>query len=152
MLKVRQFQAGDAPAIVRLLNETFPPAGPHTPADLDRDEATWSRRLLDNISVVALEDDQLVGFASLQRTGHIEYLYTHVQWQGQGVGTRLVESLETIANRLHLPRVSAEGDANVRPFFLRNGYRACERATGQQPGPNSFEFVKDLTIDFSRAT
>ncbi|MCY7320424.1 MAG: GNAT family N-acetyltransferase, partial [Phormidesmis sp. CAN_BIN36] len=65
---------------------------------------------------------QIIGFAELETTGHIDCFYTHKDFQNQGVGTQLLDTIVTQANQLQLPRLFVEVSITARPFFEHRGF------------------------------
>lgn len=57
------------------------------PHDKNMDE--WKERIKVKNPFVVVQDDKIVGFAELEADGHIDYFYTHHQWQGKGIGSML---------------------------------------------------------------
>lgn len=148
MLKTRPYRTSDAAPVAELIGASFPGELPAELSDQENTATAWHRRLGNQVSLVALEDGALVGFVSLATGGVIDCLYTHADWQGQGIGSRLVEAIETAANQLRLPRLEARGTDDLRPFFERIGYRVADVIDDAER--SQLRFVKELTLDFSR--
>lgn len=70
---------------------------------------------------------QAVGFTDLEKDGHIDFLYLHPDWAGQGLAARLIATLESEARCHGLPRIFAEASETALPFFLRQGFRCLAR-------------------------
>ena len=86
------------------------------------DMQAWTRRLARTNPFVAVIDSQLVGFAELEPNGHIDYFYCHQNFQGQGVGTRLLAAVEDEAHRLDLNELFAEVSTTGIHFFRAKGF------------------------------
>ena len=54
------------------------------PSTISNNDARW-QTLLDNISYVALIDNQIVGFSDMTREGYLDRLYVHKDFQGRGI-------------------------------------------------------------------
>ena len=125
--RIRAYEADDASAIARLFYgtvrsvnqadyseeqvEAWAPAVPNKQA--------WHARMSepDRRTLVAEEDDEVVGFAELEDDGHLDMLYLRGDALGRGVGRRLYEAVEG------LRRIFTEASITARPFFERNGFR-----------------------------
>ncbi|SHO52054.1 GNAT family N-acetyltransferase [Anaerocolumna xylanovorans] len=80
----------------------------------------WNRSFLKNYTLVALENDTLIGFGDIDNTGYLDHLFVHRDFQRQGVATLLCDRLET-----HFPvsTVTTHASITARPFFESRGYR-----------------------------
>jgi putative acetyltransferase len=130
---IRAYEADDASAIARLFYETvrcvnqadyseeqveaWAPAVP--------DQQAWHARMSepDRLTLVAQEDDEVVGFAELEDDGHLDMLYLHEDAVGWGVGRRLYEAVEGEARGSGVGRIFTEASVTARPFLERNGFR-----------------------------
>jgi putative acetyltransferase len=90
------------------------------PKEIDIQE--WSKRQENRITFVAEQEGQIVGFAELEGNGHIGCFYSHQDWQGKGVGSRLLEVLVLEAKRLRLTYLFTEASITARPFFEHHGF------------------------------
>ncbi|GJM03452.1 MAG: acetyltransferase [Rhodomicrobium sp.] len=66
--------------------------------------------------------DEPVGFADLERNGHIGYFYCAPEVVGTGVGRALYEALEKEAVELGLKRLFVEASETAKPFFIWLGF------------------------------
>ncbi|MCC0176602.1 GNAT family N-acetyltransferase [Waterburya agarophytonicola K14] len=58
----------------------------------------------------------------LESNGHIDCFYTHYQYQGKGVGTKIYQTIENKAIELNLPRLYLEASITAKPFFIHQGF------------------------------
>lgn len=130
---LRSFQLEDAAVVYQLFYETVHSVNlkdyssteveawvPSTQPDLSK----WGQRFLDQHTLIAEVNGQLVGFANLDEGGlNIDMVYTHKDFQGQGVATALVERLEAQARKNGAIAISLAASITARPFFERRGYR-----------------------------
>jgi GNAT superfamily N-acetyltransferase len=89
------------------------------------DQQAWHARMSesDRRTLVAEEDDEVVGFAELEDDGHLDMLYLRGDAVGRGVGRQLYEAVEGEARGLGVGRIFTEASVTARPFFERNGFR-----------------------------
>ena len=45
----------------------------------------WNHSFLNHKTVVAVEDDEVVGFGDIDRSGYLARLYVHINYQGMGI-------------------------------------------------------------------
>ena len=84
----------------------------------------WHKRLEGQAVLVALEQTLLVGFITVERNGHIDFLFVHKDRQRQGIASALLNHVLRLAREWNLPRVFTESSITARPFFERHGFVA----------------------------
>ena len=83
----------------------------------------WRRLLSENAYVGAFDaQGRLVGFSSMNPTGHLHSMFVHKDRQGAGVGSRLLSEVEKMAREYGVRRIGAEVSVTARPFFEVRGY------------------------------
>lgn len=128
---VRKAQPEDFAAIARLFYETihYINAQDYTPEQLNAwapriyAGSHWQDRAQRLQVYVAEAEAQVVGFAELESTGHIDCFYVHHQWLRQGVGSQLMARLEAEASTQEIDRLFAEVSITARPFFEHQGFQ-----------------------------
>lgn len=84
------------------------------------DAAAWDRTWLDHYTLVAVENDHIIGFGDIDESGYLDHLYVHPRSQNRGVATMLCDVLE----RRYFPKtIVTHASIPAKPFFLRRGYR-----------------------------
>ena len=131
--RIRAYEADDASAIARLFYETvrsvnqadFSEEQVEAWAPAVPDQQAWHARMSepDRRTLVAEEDDEVVGFAELEDDGHLDMLYLRGDALGRGVARRLYEAAERDARGSGVGRIFTEASVTARPFFERNGFR-----------------------------
>ena len=82
----------------------------------------WRRRLAGQVVLVAVEESVLVGFISVEKNGHIDFLFVHKDRQRQGIASALLACALEQAHLLNLSRVFTESSITAKPFFERHGF------------------------------
>ncbi len=128
---IRNYDAGDAPEIVRLFFETVRSVNradyseeqveAWAPGVPDPEE--WHSRMAGRRTLVAEEGGEVVGFAELEGEGHLDMLYLREDAVGRGVGRRLYEAVEREARDQGSGWIFTEASITARPFFERRGFR-----------------------------
>ena len=99
---LRPYRTEDCPALTKLFYQTVHTvnAKDYTPPQLDAwadghpDLAAWDRSLSAHLSLVAVCDGVIAGFADMAPDGYLDRLYVHRDFQRQGIATALCDALE----------------------------------------------------------
>lgn len=118
-------------------------AGDYSPEQVDAwaprdlDEKQWDDSLRENYTVVAVENDEIVGFGDIDGTGYLDMLYVHALHQGEGIATAICDRLERYAEGT----VTTHASITAKPFFEGRGYRVIRRQTVERRGVQMTNFV-----------
>jgi putative acetyltransferase len=93
------------------------------------DEATFSKKLAGELTLVATLAGSPVGFASLAGGNAIDMLYVHPAAPGQGIGAMLADALEKLAGGRGAEKLTVDASDSSRGFFEKRGYVAYRRNT-----------------------
>lgn len=128
---LRPYRTGDCPALAELFYQTVHTvnARDYTPPQLDAwadghpDLAAWDRSLSAHLTLVAVCDGVITGFADMAPDGYLDRLYVHRDFQRQGIATALCDALEQAVPGPYETHASI----TARPFFEQRGYRVVRR-------------------------
>jgi len=93
------------------------------------DEDEFATRLASDLTLVALLQGDIAGFASLRGQDHIRMLYVDPQAVGQGIATTLCDALEKLAAARGATKLSVDASDTARNFFEKRGYQSLHRQT-----------------------
>ena len=101
-MELREYCPLDCQELARLFYQTVHTANAvdYTPQQLDAwadghtDLAAWNRSFLSHYTLVAQQEDQIIGFGDICRDGYLDRLYVHRDFQGKGIATAICERLE----------------------------------------------------------
>ncbi len=82
----------------------------------------WSERLSLKKPWLIIEKETVTGFAELESDGHVDCFYIHQNYQGQHLGTTLMNRIEAEALEAGLSRLYLEASITARPFFEKMGF------------------------------
>lgn len=83
----------------------------------------WSRRLSEEITLVAERDGQIIGFMTLGRDGFLDLAFVLPEAMGTGVAAALHDRMLAEAEGRNLTRLTTEASLIARRFFIKQGWR-----------------------------
>lgn len=87
------------------------------------DRARWRERRLSRPTWVAIRDGAVVGFSDLEPDGHLDMMFVHPGFQGAGIASRLLATVEAAARDGGLTDLFTEASLTAWPFFERRGFQ-----------------------------
>ena len=91
------------------------------------DEQAFGARLAEALTLLAVIDGAIAGFASLKGADEIDMLYVEPEFARQGVGRTLVDALTRLAQARGAKRLTTEASDVAKPLFERQGFTAQKR-------------------------
>jgi putative acetyltransferase len=111
------------------------------------DEEAFGARLAGELTIVALVNGEIAGFASLRDNAIFDMLYVRPDMARHGVGSALADAIEKLAGARGTATLSVDASDAARDFFAARGYVATTRNTttiaGQWLGNTTM--TKELT-------
>ncbi|MGO5065497.1 GNAT family N-acetyltransferase [Clostridium sporogenes] len=83
----------------------------------------WNKSLLEHYSVVAVENNMIVGFGDIDKTGYLDRLFVHKNYQHKGIATAICNELE---NSVDTVKISTHASITARHFFISRGYKVIK--------------------------
>ena len=90
----------------------------------------WNESLQEHFSVVVVEDEIIVGFGDIDKTGYLDRLFVHTDYQKKGIAT-------LICNRLAQEiqgDITTHASITARPFFEKRGYTIVKEQQVERQG------------------
>ncbi|KOM98471.1 acetyltransferase [Clostridium botulinum] len=149
-MNIRMYQSEDCREIVELFYNTVHSINSrdYNNAQLDVwaskeiDIDSWDKSFSQHYSIVAEENDVIIGFGDLDATGHLDTLYVHKDYQGIGVATTIANELENYAQENHISIVTTNASITAKPFFKRQGYEVVKEQFIERNG----QFLKNFIM------
>ncbi len=91
------------------------------------DAGAFASRLVAALSLVALIDGELVGFANLRGEKELDMLYVDPRFARRGVGSALIDALTRLAVARGAEELTSEVSDAARALFERHGFVAQRR-------------------------
>lgn len=142
---IREYQPSDCTELARLFYNTVHAVNKkdYTDKQLDVwatgtvDLERWNRSFLEHYTLVAVEGNLLVGFGDIDKTGYLDRLYVHKDFQGQGIATAICNGLEQAVNQTIIVHASI----TAKPFFEKRGYTVIKEQQVERQGILLTNFV-----------
>lgn len=83
------------------------------------DMEDWNQSFSEHFSLVAVKDNIITGFGDIDRTGYLDRLYVHKDYQHQGIAAALCDKLECAFG---VSKITVHASITAKPFFLHRGY------------------------------
>jgi putative acetyltransferase len=91
------------------------------------DEPAFGARLAEALTLLAVIDGSIVGFASLKGVDLIDMLFVDPAFARQGAGAALIEALAKLAQARGAKRLTVDASDSARPLFDRQDFTAERR-------------------------
>jgi putative acetyltransferase len=91
------------------------------------EEPSFAKTLTENLTLLALHDGELAGFATLKGKDHIEMLYVHPEHARVGVATALIDALERLALARGAQALTVDASETALPLFQARNYSPQRR-------------------------
>jgi putative acetyltransferase len=96
-------------------------------AALADDEPAFGAKLANELTLLAMIDGAVAGFASLKGADEIDMLFVDPQFSRRGVGRTLIDALTRLAEARGAKRLTVDASDAARPLFDRQGFTAQKR-------------------------
>ena len=105
----------------------------------------WNQSFLEHNTIVAVEDNIIVGFGDIDETGYLDRLYVHKDHQKEGIASAICDSLEQSVN---VEKIITHASTTARPFFEHRGYHVVRQQEVVRNGITLINFVMELLINY----
>lgn len=100
-------------------------------------------------TLVAEQNGEIVGFAELERDGHLEMFYCRRDVIARGIGRSLYEAVESKAVALGLDRIFADVSITACSFFENRGFSVLQKQTVTRGGIELCNFRMEKVLAHS---
>lgn len=146
-MKIRKYQSSDCKALADLFYHTVHTvnAKDYTKEQLQVwatgqvDLANWDQSLQEHFSVVAVENENILEFGDIDRTGYLDRLYVHGDYQGKGIATAICNQLEQAVQG----NIITHASITAKPFFEKRGYEVIKEQQVERQGIFLTNFVME---------
>lgn len=145
---IRNYKSADCPFMAELFYETVHTvnAKDYTEEQLNAwaggkvDLVAWDKSFLEHDTVVADDGGRIVGFGDIDRTGYLDRLYVHKDYQRQGIATAICNRLEQAFPE---EKITTHASITARAFFERRGYQVVKEQQVERQGVYLTNYVME---------
>lgn len=101
----------------------------------------WNQSLQEHYTIVAVENDVLVGFGDIDSTGYLDRLFVHADHQRKGIATAICDRLEQAVPGT----ITTHASITAKPFFEKRGYKVVKEQQVERQGIALTNFVMEKT-------
>lgn len=137
-MNIRQYQKSDCKELTELFYNTVHTvnAKDYTKEQLNVwatgqvDLEKWNLSLQEHYSIVAVENNVIVGFGDIDKTGYLDRLFVHADHQRKGIATAICDQLEQFVKET----ITTHGSITAKPFFEKRGYKVVKEQQVERQG------------------
>lgn len=149
-MEIRKYQTSDCEELTRLFYNTVHiiNAKDYTEEQLnvwasgEVDLEKWNQSLQEHFSVVMVDNGVIVGFGDIDRTGYLDRLFVHADYQRKGIATAICEQLEQAIQG----SIVTHASITARPFFEKRGYRVIKEQQVERQGIFLINYIMEKKI------
>ena len=101
------------------------------------DMKKWNQSLQKHFSIVAVDVNIIVGFGDVDKSGYLDRLYVHSEYQGKGISTAICNRLESAVQG----NIVTHASVTAKPFFEKRGYKVIKEQQVERQGIFLTNFV-----------
>lgn len=150
---IRRYNSSDSECLAELFYNTVHSvnAKDYTEEELNAwatgkvDYIAWNESFLENYTIVAVEDEVIVGFGDIDKTGYLDRLFVHKDYQHRGIATAICDELEQAVT---VDKITVHASITAKPFFEQRGYKIVKKQSVERFGVFLTNYVmeKDRVI------
>ena len=148
---IRQYEPTDCEHLAKLFYETV-----HTinAKDYSREQLNvwttdnidlevWNKSLSEHYTVVAVENNIIVGFGDIDKSGYLDRLYVHKDYQRQGIATAICNKLE---QAVKVNKIITHASITAKPFFEQRSFKVVKEQQVERNGIALTNYVMEKQV------
>ena len=92
------------------------------------------------------QDDKLIAFGNIGKTGYLDRLYVHPDYLRKGIASKLVEELEEYAKKHGSHVINVTSSITSKAFFESKGYAVIEEQINERRGERLLRYLMEKKI------
>ncbi len=107
------------------------------------DLEVWNKSLSEHYTVVAVENSIIVGFGDIDKSGYLDRLYVHKDYQRKGVATAICNKLE---QTLKVNKIITHASITAKSFFEQRGFKVIKEQQVERNGIALTNYVMEKQV------
>lgn len=148
---IREYKSSDCKEVSELFYNTVHVinAKDYTKEQLDVwatneiDLEKFNKSLIEHYSLVAVENKIIIGFGDIDKTGYLDRLFVHKDYQNRGVATSICNRLE---QKILKGKVVTHSSITAKPFFEKRGYKVIKEKQVERKGLFLTNYIMEKII------
>ena len=150
-MDIRKYKSEDCVEIAKLFYNTVHEinAKDYTRQQLDAwatgniDMHAWDKSFLEHNTLVAEENNVVVGFGDMDDSGYLDRLFIHKDYQDKGIATAIITKLERQAATHDVFVFTTHASITAKPFFEKHGYHVVRENKAIRNGVELTNFIME---------
>ena len=147
-MQLREYMTSDCDRLARLFFQTIHSvnAKDYTKEQLDVwatgnvDLDRWDMSFKEHCTIIATDNDEIVGFGDIDSSGYLDRLFVHKNHQHKGIATAICDELESSVTG---KKIITHSSITAKPFFEKRGYRVKKNQTIVRNGISLTNFIME---------
>ena len=107
------------------------------------DLEVWNKSLSEHYTVVAVENNIIVGFGDIDKSGYLDRLFVHRDYQRRGIATAICNELE---RAVKVDKIITYASITAKPFFEQRGFNVVKEQQVERNGIALTNYVMEKQI------
>ena len=99
---------------------------------------------MEHYTIVAINDEIIVGFGDIDKTGYLDRLFVHKDYQKQGIASIMCNELEQSVKG---NKITTHASITAKPFFEQRGYKVIREQQVIRNGISLTNYVMTKSIN-----
>ena len=147
-MQLREYKTSDCEQLAKLFFQTVHSvnAKDYTKEQLDVwatgnvNLQEWDKSFTEHYTVVAIENNIIVGFGDIDVSGYLDRLFVHSEHQREGIASAICDELE---QSVSVKTITTHSSITAKPFFEHRGYRVIQEQTVIRNGIALTNFIME---------
>lgn len=102
----------------------------------------WDKSLSEHNTIVAAENEIIVGFGDIHENGYLDRLFVHHEYQRRGIATAICDELEKTAHN----KIFTHASVTAKMFFEKRGYKLIRKQQIERQGVQLTNFFMEKEL------
>ena len=107
------------------------------------DLEVWNKSLSEHYTVVAVENNIIVGFGDIDKSGYLDRLFVHRDYQRRGIATAICNKLE---QAVKADKIITHASITANSFFEQRGFKVVKKQQVERNGIALTNYVMEKQV------